>query len=225
MNLKQQLSAERDHWAAEIPAEKSALLVGDLERLRRSELPDRALRVGERAPNFRLLAASGQMLELDVLRAQGPVVLVFYRGQWCPYCNLELRVYQKLLPQFRALGATVVAISPRTPDNTLSTSEKNELAFPVLSDVGSAVARAYGLAFDLDAEMQSLYADFFGNDLAQYNGTDAVSGWTLPLPGTYLVGRDAHIELAAVEVDYRQRLEPQAVLDLLRARVPLAQAA
>lgn len=225
MNLKQQLSAERDHWAAQIPAEKSAQMVGDLERLRRSELPDRALRVGERAPNFRLPAASGQMLELDVLRAQGPVVLVFYRGQWCPYCNLELRAYQKLLPQFRALGATVVAISPQTPDNTLSTSEKNELAFPVLSDVGSAVARAYGLAFDLDAEMQSLYADFFGNDLAQYNGTDAVSGWTLPLPCTYLVGRDAHIELAAVEVDYRQRLEPQAVLDLLRARMPLAQAA
>ncbi len=220
MNLNQQLSKERDHWAAQIPADKSALLIDDLERLRRSELPERAVRVGERAPNFRLPDASGQLVELDALRALGPVVLVFYRGQWCPYCNLELRAYQQLLPQFRALGATLVAISPQTPDNTLSTVEKNELAFPVLSDVGSAVARAYGLAFDLDAQMQSLYADFFGNDLAQYNGADAVSGWTLPLPGTYLIGHDAYIELAAVEVDYRQRLEPQTVLDKLQALAP-----
>lgn len=225
MNLNEQLSKERDLWAAQIPANKSALLVGDLERLRRSELPQRALHAGERAPNFRLPDANGQWLELDRLRAQGPVVLVFYRGQWCPYCNLELRAYQRLLPQFRALGATVVAISPQTPDSSLSTVEKNALAFPVLSDVGSAVARAYGLAFDLDAEMQSLYADFFGNDLSDYNGTDTVSGWTLPLPGTYLIGHDARIELAAVEVDYRQRLEPQAVLDQLRTRAPLARAA
>lgn len=216
MSLTQQLSKERDHWAAQIPAEQSALLVGDLERLRRSDLPERALKQGERAPNFRLPDARGRLVELDTLRAQGPVVLVFYRGQWCPYCNLELRAYQALLPQFRALGATLVAISPQTPDHSLSTAEKNALAFPVLSDLGSAVARAYGLAFDLDAPMQRLYADFFGNDLARYNGSDTDSGWTLPLPATYLVGRDARIELAAVEVDYRQRLEPQRVLDRLQ---------
>lgn len=216
MSLTEQLSKERDHWAAQIPAEQSALLVGDLERLRRSDLPERALKQGERAPNFRLPDARGRLVELDTLRAQGPVVLVFYRGQWCPYCNLELRAYQALLPQFRALGATLIAISPQTPDHSLSTAEKNALAFPVLSDLGSAVARAYGLAFDLDEPMQRLYADFFGNDLARYNGSDTDSGWTLPLPATYLVGRDAHVELAAVEVDYRQRLEPQRVLDRLQ---------
>lgn len=217
MNLNEQLTKERDHWAAQIPAAQSALLVGDLERLRRSELPERALQEDERAPNFRLPDASGRVVELDALRAQGPVVLVFYRGQWCPYCNLELRAYQALLPRFRALGAQLVAISPQTPDHSLSTAEKNALEFPVLSDVGSHVARAYGLAFDLDADMQHLYADFFGNDLAQYNGTETVSGWTLPVPATYLVGRDARIELAAVEVDYRQRLEPQRVLERLQA--------
>lgn len=219
MSLMQQLSKERDHWAAQIPADKSALLVGDLERLRRSELPERALKLGERAPNFRLPDAGGRLVELDALRARGPVVLVFYRGQWCPYCNLELRAYQALLPQFQALGASLLAVSPQTPDNSLSTAEKNELAFPVLSDLGSAVARAYGLAFDLDDAMQHLYADFFGNDLAQYNGSGAVGGWTLPLPATYLVGRDARVELASVDVDYRQRLEPQAVLDRLRQLV------
>lgn len=224
MSLKTQLSNERDHWAARVPSDKSALMVADLERLRRSELPDRALKAGERAPNFRLPDARGGLVELDALRAEGPVVLVFYRGQWCPYCNLELRAYQKLLPQFRALGSSLVAISPQTPDNSLSTVEKNQLAFPVLADVGSAVARAYGLAFDLDAEMQGLYASFFGNDLQQYNGNERVSGWTLPLPGTYLIGRDAHIELAHVDVDYRQRLEPDAVLAALR-HAALAKAA
>lgn len=214
MNLTEELARERAHWAVRIPAAPSALLAGDLDRLRRSELPERALKRGERAPNFRLPNAGGKWVELDTLRARGPVVLVFYRGEWCPYCNLELRAYQQLLPAFAAAGVTLVAISPQTPDHSLSTVEKNELEFPVLSDVGSAVARAYGLAFDLDDEMQRLYVDFFGNDLARYNGVGDVSGWTLPLPAMYLIGRDSRIELASVDVDYRQRIDPRQVLDM-----------
>ncbi|WP_293372353.1 peroxiredoxin-like family protein [Nevskia sp.] len=216
MNLTEQLAREQDHWAPKIPAAPAALLVGDLERLRNSELPDRALKAGERAPNFRLPDANGRMVELDDLRARGPVVLVFYRGQWCPYCNLELRAYQQLLPAFDEAGTTLVAISPQTPDHSLSTVEKNALAFPVLSDVGSNVARAYGLAFDLDDEMQRLYSDFFGNDLSRYNGSGAISGWTLPLPATYLVGRDARIQLAHVDVDYRRRLDPLQLFERLQ---------
>lgn len=213
MSLTEQLLRERDHWAGQIPAAQSAVLNGDLQRLHRSELPQRALRTGERAPNFRLPDASGQAVELDALLAAGPVALIFYRGQWCPYCNLELRAYQKLLPKFRALGARVVAISPQMPDLSLSTAEKNELAFPVLSDVGNHIARAYGLAYDFPPELRDLYANFFGNDLTRYNGAE---GWTLPLPGTFLVAPDASVRLAHVDVDYRQRLEPEAVLQRLQ---------
>jgi peroxiredoxin len=89
----------------------------------------------------------GQSVTLSQLPTQGPVIIIFYRGEWCPYCNLELRAYQKALPQFQELGATLVAISPQTPDHSLSTKEKHELAFVVLSDMGNCVAREYGLAF------------------------------------------------------------------------------
>jgi len=214
--LTEQLARERAHWGAKIPAAQSAVMLTDLEQLSRSELPQRALRAGERAPNFRLRAADGSAVELDVVLARGPAVLVFYRGQWCPYCNLELRAYQQLLPQFGALGASLIAISPQTPDNSLSTAEKNALAFPVLADVGSHAARAYGVAFDLTPELKDLYANHFGNDLTRYNGDD---GWTLPVPATYLVMPGGRIALAHVDVDYRRRLEPSTVLNALQYEV------
>jgi peroxiredoxin len=213
MNLKQELSRERDHWASVLDAPTVALMNRANDSLRTPEILGRALREGDRAPNFRLANAQGGSVELRVLLKQEPVVLTFYRGQWCPYCNLELRAYQKLLPQLQALGARLIAVSPQTPDNSLSTAEKNELAYPVLSDVGLHVARAYGLAFDLPPELVELYQRQRNNDLVRWNGE---GGWSLPIPATYLIGQDARIALAHVDPDYRDRLEPEAVLARLR---------
>jgi peroxiredoxin len=213
MNLKQELSRERDHWASVLDAPTVALMNRTSDSLRTPEILGRALREGDRAPNFRLPNGQGGFVELNALLKQGPVVLTFYRGQWCPYCNLELRAYQKLLPQLQALGASLIAVSPQTPDNSLSTAEKNELAYPVLSDVGLQVARAYGLAFDLSPELVELYQHQWNNDLVKWNGE---GGWSLPIPATYLMGQDARIALAHVDPDYRDRLEPEAVLARLR---------
>jgi peroxiredoxin len=183
------------------------------DALRTPELLGHAAKEGERAPNFRLPNAQGGSVELHALLRHGPVVLSFYRGQWCPYCNLELRAYQKLLPQLQALGAGLVAVSPQTPDNSLSTTEKNELNYPVLSDVGLHVARAYGLAFDLPSELVELYQRQWNNDLVKWNGN---GGWSLPIPATYVIAPDARVALAHVDPDYRDRLEPEAVLARLR---------
>jgi peroxiredoxin len=209
MNLKLELSRERDHWSSVLDAPTVALMNRANEALRVPKVLSHALQEGDRAPNFRLPNARGGSVELNALLEKGPVVLSFYRGQWCPYCNLELRAYQELLPQLRALGANLVAVSPQTPDSSASTAEKNELAFPVLSDVGLHVARAYGVAFDLPRELVGLYQSQWNNDLVKWNGE---GGWSLPIPATYIVGQDGRIALAHVDPDYRDRLEPEAVL-------------
>lgn len=220
MNLKQELSRERDHWGSVLDAPTVALMNRANDALRNS-VAARAMRSGERAPNFRLPDARGGSVELDERLAHGPVVLVFYRGQWCPYCNLELRAYQQKLRQFAAMGATVIAISPQTPDNSLSTAEKNELAFPVLADVGLHVARAYGIAFDLPPELVELYQRQWQNDLVKWNGS---GGWSLPIPATYMIAPNGRIELAQADPDYRDRLDPDAVLTAL-GRLELSHAA
>jgi peroxiredoxin len=213
MTLKQELSHERDHWASVLDVPTVALMNRASDSLRTPEILGRALQEGDRAPNFRLPNAQGGSVELNAVLKRGPVVLAFYRGQWCPYCNLELRAYQKALPQLQALGASLIAVSPQTPEHSLSTAERNELAYPVLSDVGLHVARAYGVAFDLPTELVELYQRQWNNDLVKWNGE---GGWSLPIPATYVIGEDARIVLAHVDPDYRERLEPEAVLARLR---------
>jgi peroxiredoxin len=169
------------------------------------------LKSGDTAPDFTLPGSDGHIVSLKDLLKSGPVVLSFYRGGWCPYCNLELRALQAVLPQITAQGATLVAVSPQTPDESLSTAEKNDLAFPVLSDSGSQVAKAFGIAFDLADELRPIYTRF-NHALPVMNGTDS---WVLPIPATYIIGQGGVIALSFVDVDYRTRLEPAAVVEAL----------
>jgi peroxiredoxin len=171
---------------------------------------------GDAAPDFTLPNARGVPVTLSKLLAKGPVVLVFYRGGWCPYCNLQLRAYQRALPELRALGASLVAVSPEAPDKSLSTTEKNALEFEVLSDVLGEAGRAYRLFFDLSDELKTLYAAG-GNDLAQWN---ADGQWHLPMPATYVIGTDGQVALAYVDAESRNRLEPAEVVSALRALGP-----
>ena len=151
-------------------------------------------------------------IALRALNAIGPlVVVVFYRSGWCPHCNLELREWQRLLSQLHELGATLVAISPQTPYNSLSTAEKNDLAFPVLSDSGRAAAKAFGFAFTLSPDLVALYAKV-GNDLPTLNG---IGHWVLRIPATYLIDARGRLAFAHIEADYGQGSEPHEVLDTL----------
>lgn len=172
-----------------------------------------ALRVGAVAPPFSLPDARGGHLSLHEQLERGPVVLTFYRGGWCPYCDLTLRAYQHALPQIRALGADLVAVSPQTPDGSLSTAETKQLGFAVLSDAGNTVARQYGLVFAVPSALDAIHKGF-GIDLAKANGDDANE---LPVPGTFIVDRDGRIALAFVDADYRVRLEPAELLRQLDA--------
>jgi peroxiredoxin len=168
-----------------------------------------ALNVGDRAPDFTLKNATGANVALSELLEKGPVILTWYRGGWCPYCNIALKDLQGGLPSFTAAGATLVAISPELPDHSLSTQEKHALSFPVLSDVGLTVADAYGISYTLDEATSTRYNAGFG--LNTWNGDTSNR---LPLPVTYVVNREGVIVYRFIDTDIRKRA-PHA--DILKA--------
>jgi peroxiredoxin len=172
-----------------------------------------ALHPGDVAPDFILPDADGRTVRLYTELKTGPVVLVFYRGGWCVYCKIHLRGFEKALPEFKAAGARVLAISPQLPDQSLKTREKDKLSFPILSDVGLHTTRAFGVAFELPKSLLNLYADF-GHPLEAFNGVEGSK--ELPMPATFLIGANRIIAYAHVEADYTLRAEPLEILNLVR---------
>lgn len=206
--LAEQLAAYQAGFKLRAAPERVAMMEAATADLRATGIEARALQVGSLAPDLTLPDALNRPVRLSTLWAQGPLVLVFYRGGWCPYCNLELRAWQQQLTDLQRLGAQLVAVSPQTPDNTLTTAEKNELAFPVLSDSALEAATGFGVAFEMPPELIELYSRV-GHDLPVLNGNGR---WVLPVPATYVIDVNGRISFAHVEADYRRRAEPHGVL-------------
>ena len=217
MSLKEQLAEYRADWYQRVPADRQAIMQRHIDELRAGAIARTTLKVGDQAPPIVLKNAKGTTVDVGALIKKGPVIVTLYRGGWCPYCNLQLRAYQAALPEMTALGAQPVAISPQLPDGSLSTAEANELTFDVLSDVGNRVARSFGLVWSLSEELREALRSN-NKALPGINGDDS---WELPVPATYVVARDGRVALAAVDVDYRNRLEPDAILATLRSLRPV----
>ncbi len=215
MSLQTELDAFRAAWEDRVGADIAGLVARDNAALAGSGLPGRATRTGAPFPSVQLSDQLGRPVDIATLAADGPVVVTFYRGGWCPYCSLELRAWQKAMPDLARLGARLVAVSSETPDNALDTAEKNDLAFTVLSDSGGKLAHALGIRFALSPEIKALYQKF-GHDLPAHNGDGA---WSLPMPATFVVARSGQIVLAEIDPDYRRRMEPAAALAALGALV------
>ena len=207
-SLSEQLAAYKAGYLQRVAPERVAIMEAATANLRATGIESQALQVGARAPDLTLPDALGQPVRLSSLWQRGPLVLVFYRGGWCPYCNLELRAWQQQLGALKNLDAQLVAVSPQTPDNSLSTAEKNALAFPVLSDSALQAATAFGVAFEMPPELVEVYSRG-GNDLPVLNGNGR---WVLPVPATYVVDQNGSIAFAHIEADYRERAEPRDVL-------------
>ena len=219
MSLKEQLAEYRAGWYKRVPVERQAIMQRHIDQLRNGTIARTMLKVGDRAPAIVLANANGKAVHVGTLLTKGPVIATFYRGGWCLYCNLELKAFQEVLPEITAAGASLVAISPEKPDDTLSTAEKNALAFEVLSDVGQRVGRAFGLVYEFTDELKSAYRGF-GLDIPAHNGTPGE--WALPVSATYVIDRDCTIIYAHTDVDYRDRADPRDVIKALVLRAAAA---
>jgi peroxiredoxin len=171
----------------------------------------RALKAGDRAPEFALNDPEGKPVSSAELLSKGPLVVSFYRGVWCPYCNLELQALQAALPEIEKRGANLIAISPQTAPNSRKSQRQNALAFPILGDPKSEVAAQFGIRFNLPGYLIDLYRQF-KNDLPLVNDD---ASWVLPMPARYVIGRDGTIAYSEINPDYTQRPDPSELLPVL----------
>ncbi|OTP70957.1 peroxiredoxin-like family protein [Caballeronia sordidicola] len=200
------------------PAEIHPIMARATAELIASGQAGRALKAGDAAPEFTLLDPEGNPVSSVQLLEQGPLVISFYRGVWCPYCNLELQTLEEALPAFKAVGASLVAISPQNAVNSRKSVRTNSLSFPILSDTRNDVAAAFGIRFALPDYLIDLYK-LLKNVLPAFNGDDS---WTLPMPARYVVGQEGTILYSEVNPDYTHRPEPQDMLPALRTRAGAA---
>lgn len=204
------LVVKRQEAAAKFTEEKKQIYAEGISSVAASGVLENALNIGDKASNFSLKNALGTSVLLYDELKNGPVVLTWYRGGWCPYCNITLHYLQEKLPEIKKTGATLIAITPELPDNSLSTSEKNKLEFTVLSDVGNVVGKEYGVVYTLTDEVASIYEAGFG--LSEVNGDDSNE---LPLAATYVIDTDAVIQYAFLDADYTERAEVTDILEAL----------
>lgn len=213
MSLQAKLDAYKAAFeSGDVPASVIETLHRTTADLVASGAAARALKAGDKAPDFTLGDSDGKPVSLAELLSRGPLVLSFYRGVWCPYCNLELQALQATLAEFQKLGASLVAISPQTAVNSRKSVRQNGLGFPILSDPGNDVAAAFGLRYRMADDLVELYKSF-KNDLPAFNGDPS---WTLPMPARYVIGQDGIILYAEVNPDYTRRPEPEDMLPALR---------
>lgn len=209
--LKSILDEKKEDFEQKADDYKKKIYKEGIEAVANSGILKQAKNIGDIAPNFTLNNALEKPVALNDYLKKGKVVLTWYRGGWCPYCNLTLRQLQNELPNFKANGANLIALTPELPDKSLSTAKKHDLEFEVLSDVGNVVAKEYGIVFELIDEVAKSYNEAF--DLESYNGDHSNQ---LPLAATYVINENGKIIYAFLDADYRNRAEPSKITEVLK---------
>lgn len=209
MALAPQLSATKTHFETVAPANVVNTIQSTTAEFKASYDTSSAIKPGSILPPFTLPNTFGEHIFSTDLLAQGPILITFYRGGWCPFCNLALHSLQLHLPKFREKGVTLVAISPELPDSSITTAEKQGLQFPVLSDVGNKYAAELGILYAMPDSLRPVF-EGFGHSLKARNGDDS---FVVPVPATMLVTGDGIVRNVFVEADYTKRLEPATALE------------
>ncbi|WP_274653890.1 peroxiredoxin-like family protein [Paenibacillus humicola] len=213
MSLKEQLDKVKESFIASAPEEAQTEVFRLIREQQESGIPF-GLKAGDKAPDFTLANPLGKPVTLYDELSKGPVVLTFYRGGWCPFCSLQLRSYQQLLPEIEKLGGRLIAVSPQSPDNSLSQQEKEELTFQVLSDPNGQTAENFGVLYELPESLQQIFSGTLGLDLTVFNASNR---WVLPIPATFIIGRDGIVRRAHVDPDFTVRLDPQEIVHELKS--------
>ncbi len=201
--------AEDSENKSKIMQNKEQIMAQSLEELRQNNITNNAPKVGEKLPDGDLLNLSEET-SLYQLIGDRPAIVTFYRGEWCPYCNLQLQEYTKHIDQIESLGATLIAISPELPESSAVTIKKGDLKFSVLSDINNKYATKLGIVYSVNQDLKNLYGEF-GIDLQKNQGNDS---WKLPLTATYVVDKDKIIKYSFIDVDYKKRAD---IEDLIKA--------
>jgi peroxiredoxin len=211
---RQQYMGKRTQGAnkgGKFSAEDRAVMKSSADKLARA-LPEPGLKVGTKAPDFTLTNAFGKAVTLSDELNKGPVILVFYRGAWCPFCNMHLHVLHKSLPAFKQHGAQLIAVTPQTPDKSAAQITRDNYPFEVLSDLDSAVMKAYQLYYELDPELVKVYRKH-SLDVEEFNGPGRN---VLPIPGTFIIDSKGIIRGMHADTDYKERMEPAEILGVLQ---------
>ncbi|MBK1830006.1 AhpC/TSA family protein [Verrucomicrobiaceae bacterium R5-34] len=207
--LQDQLDARKSNFEKKASEEKITEYNKGIKAVQDSGLMEKALKKGDTAPDFTLKNAVGKEVTLSNLLKDGPVVMTWYRGSWCPYCNIALQSYQKNLPKFAEAGAQFIALTPELPDNSLPTKKKFSLEFEVLTDLNNQVAEKFNIVFKMTPWVKDAMESFAG--LNKYNGEEYDSA-TLPLSATYIITPDRKIAYAFLDAEYRNRATPEMIL-------------
>ena len=211
MSLQQMISDLQAESLPNIPPEILRTMMQATQELVASGIAGKAVQAGEQAPGFSLPNTRGEIVSLAPLLEKGPVVLNFYRGAWCPYCQLELKALNDALPEITALGASLLSISPNVVEKSAEFAAENPFNFDILSDGDNKVANEYRLVFTLAEQLLPIYAKF-GIDLPVFDGNDR---FELPMPATYVVRADGTIAGGFVNEDYTKRMEPVDIIKCL----------
>jgi len=211
-SLKSKLDERKANFGRKADDNKKRAYREGIESVVNSGIVNTAKRIGDKAPDFMLNNALGKSVSLTEYLKKGKVILTWYRGGWCPYCNLTLHELQQELPNFKLNGANLLALTPELPDESISTAEKNNLEFEVLSDIGNKVAKEYGIVFKLTDEVAKMYNASF--ELNNHNGDKSNE---LPLAATYIIDENGKIVYAFLDEDYRNRAEPSDLTEILKS--------
>lgn len=212
MDLAQSLRLARKNLSETLPIETLEAIDNVTEEVINSGIAHQSLKVGDTIPDFALPNHNGELIEIQKLLKRGAVVISFYRGTWCPFCNVELKALEQALPAISMLGGTVVTISPQTFVKSPRSIEEKKSYFEMLIDKRNQVARQFGIVFNIPKKSRSYYRNI-GIYLPKYNGDES---FELPIPATFIVNRDGKINYAYIEPDHTQRLDPVEIITIIR---------
>ena len=212
MSLTQDIQSFQDNFIPTIPEKTLNKLMSELQILIDSGIAEKAIHSNDRFPGFILPDSNNEARSLSDYLTRGPLVISFYRGAWCPYCNLEINALQSRLSDITACGCQLIAISPQVPDKSVDQINHSQLNFDVLSDIGNKLAKQCGLVFTLPESLRPIY-DAWEIDIPGHNGD---SSFELPIPATYIIDSNGDVRYAHIDMDYTKRLEPDIIIEQLK---------